>query len=102
MLSITRSLQSCALLLIDVLVRATTDEYSSQVASESRQALMRFSENRLRKDCRPIVEVLEENVFSLASRLPTCLSSSGFTMVSCTVLTQDTVLCVSYVCVSVD
>jgi hypothetical protein len=60
-----------------VLVRATTDENSSLVASESRRALSRFSENKLGKDCRPIIEVLEENVFSLASRLPTCLSASG-------------------------
>jgi len=65
------------MVLIDVLVRATTDEYNLTVAARSCQALELFSAMRLQKDARPVVEILEDNVFSLAGRLPVCLSAAG-------------------------
>ena len=65
------------MLLIDVLVRATTDEYNLTVASQSCRALEQFSAMKLQKGARSILEVLEDNVFNLAGRLPVCLSTAG-------------------------
>ena len=63
--------------LLDVLVRSTTDKFSDDVATRSRGALSRFSEQRLVTGARPLVDALEENVFNLATQLPNHMSLPG-------------------------
>lgn len=78
MVFLSRSLHTSAPTLLDILVRATTDAYSI-VASESQHALHRFKEYRLCDDVtsRPLVQLLEENVYNLATQLPRRMSSPG-------------------------
>ena len=65
------------LLLLDILVRSTTDKFSVEVAAKSRSALSRFSEQRLISGARPLIDTLEENVFNLATQLPNRMSVPG-------------------------
>ena len=63
--------------LLDVLVHSTTDKFSVDVAAQSRSALSRFSEQRLVSGTRPLIDALEENVFTLATLLPNQMSVPG-------------------------
>ena len=63
--------------LLNVLVCSTTDKFSDDVASRSRRALSRFSEQRLVTGARPLIDSLEENVFHLATQLPNQMSVPG-------------------------
>ena len=72
-----RSLDCCVLSFLDVLVRSATDKCSLDVATRSRDALSRFSEQHLVSGARPLIDALEENVFNLASQLPNQMSVPG-------------------------
>jgi len=63
--------------LLDVLVCSTTDKFSDEVATRSRGALSRFSDQRLASGERPLIHALEENVFNLATQLPNKMSVPG-------------------------
>ena len=71
-----RSLKDCVPTILEVLVGLIGDEYS-HVALYSRKILETFSMSQLGQECRPLVEMLEENLHQLTVSLPRLIRSSG-------------------------
>jgi hypothetical protein len=71
-----RSLKGCIPTILEVLVGLIGDEYS-HVALYSRKVLESFSKSHLGQECRPLVEMLEENLHQLTVSLPRLIRSSG-------------------------
>ncbi|KAJ8320216.1 hypothetical protein KUTeg_001803 [Tegillarca granosa] len=64
-----KSLKSCVSLFLEVLVGLVSDEYPN-VAARSRTILEMFSQTHMETDCKPLVEILEENLHNLTTSLP--------------------------------
>ena len=73
---LNRSLKDCIPTILEVLVSLIGDEYS-HVALYSRKVLELFSSTHLGHECRPLVEMLEENLHQLTVSLPRLIRSSG-------------------------
>ncbi|XP_052082424.1 TELO2-interacting protein 1 homolog [Mytilus californianus] len=71
----SKSLKDCIPTILEVLVGLIGDEYS-HVALYSRKVLESFSSSHLGHECRPLVEMLEENLHQLTVSLPRLIRSS--------------------------
>lgn len=71
----SKSLKDCIPTILEVLVGFIGDEYS-HVALYSRKVLESFSSSHLGHECRPLVEMLEENLHQLTVSLPRLIRSS--------------------------
>lgn len=76
MLCVSSSLSVCILPLLNILVRASSDEFPD-VAAESNSALTAFQERQIALGSRSLIEVLEENIFTLATELPRKIMDPG-------------------------
>lgn len=65
----TRSLHSSIPDFMEILVGLISDEYTN-VANKSRKILNIFTHTHLGPECRPLVEMLEENLHNLSTSLP--------------------------------
>lgn len=63
------SMSSSVPILLEVLVILSCDEYS-KISSKSDQALKEFQEQSGKRHSRPLTEILEENLLSMATTLP--------------------------------
>ncbi|KAK7093641.1 hypothetical protein V1264_007349 [Littorina saxatilis] len=65
-----KSLSNCASLILEVLVLLMTDSYT-QVAAPAKAALEKYRDRQSSiEGCRPLVEILKENLYSLVTSLP--------------------------------
>ncbi|XP_071144765.1 TELO2-interacting protein 1 homolog isoform X1 [Mytilus edulis] len=71
----SKSLKDCIPTILEVLVGLIGDEYS-HVALYSRKVLESFSSSHLGHECRPLVEMLEENLHQLTVSLPRLIRAS--------------------------
>lgn len=62
--------------LLEVLVILSCDTYSN-ISSKSKKALKQFQEQSEKQKSRPLMEILEENLLSMATTLPRQIRTSG-------------------------
>ncbi|XP_014675715.1 PREDICTED: TELO2-interacting protein 1 homolog [Priapulus caudatus] len=72
----TGSLSSSVPFIVETLVALSGDDYD-QVARSGRESLARFSERCSGDDAKPLVNILQENFYSLCSSLPRMMRVSG-------------------------
>lgn len=61
---------------MEILVGLISDEYTN-VANKSRKILNIFTHTHLGPECRPLVEMLEENLHNLSTSLPRIIRCVG-------------------------
>lgn len=71
-----RSLHSSIPDFMEILVGLISDEYTN-VANKSRKILNIFTHTHLGPECRPLVEMLEENLHNLSTSLPRIIRCVG-------------------------
>lgn len=72
----SRSLANSVSVFLDVLVGFLGDHYPN-VVSKSKAALEKFSSRQVTENANPLVEILEESLYSLATSLPRQIHSGG-------------------------
>ena len=71
------SLHRFSVQLLDILVHGTADDYT-KVRECSLEALDRFQKDRLSCNNCTLVDMMEENIYSLATQLPGKIMNPGF------------------------